>query len=74
MLKVDIWLRQNRCPYLEENKPSCGCDKDIHVDVTQPVVRFDKFNDSLWIFQCGFMFRDYGAQFKDKKRYASNHV
>ena len=46
-------VRQNRCPYLEENKPSCG-DKDIHVDVTQPVVKFDKFNDSSWIFQCGF--------------------
>ena len=26
-------VRQNRCPYLGENKPSCGCDKDIHVDV-----------------------------------------
>ena len=39
-------VRQNRCPYIEENNPSCGCDKDIHVDVTQPVVRFDKFNDS----------------------------
>ena len=59
-------VRQNRCPYLEENKPSCGCDKDIHVDVTQPVVRFDKFNDSSLDFSMWVYVRDYGAQFKTK--------
>ena len=26
--------RQIRCPYLDQNKPSCGCDKDIHVDLS----------------------------------------
>ena len=59
-------VRQNRCPYLGENKPSCGCDKDIHVDVTQPVVRFDKFNDSSLDFSMWVYVRDYGAQFKTK--------
>ena len=59
-------VRQNRCPYLEANKPSCGCDKDIHVDVTQPVVRFDKFNDSALDFSMWVYVRDYGAQFKTK--------
>ncbi len=59
-------VRQNRCPYLEDNKPSCGCDKDIHVDVTQPVVRFDKFNDSALDFSMWVYVRDYGAQFKTK--------
>ena len=59
-------VRQNRCPYVEENKPSCGCDKDIHVDVTQPVVRFDKFNDSSLDFSMWVYVRDYGAQFKTK--------
>ncbi|MDC4231983.1 MAG: mechanosensitive ion channel [Nitrosopumilus sp.] len=59
-------VRQNRCPYVGENKPSCGCDKDIHVDVTQPVVRFDKFNDSSLDFSMWVYVRDYGAQFKTK--------
>ena len=27
MKKEDILVRQKRCPYLSENKPSCGCDK-----------------------------------------------
>jgi small-conductance mechanosensitive channel len=59
-------VRQNKCPYLETNQPSCGCDKDIHVDVTQPVVRFDKFNDSSLDFSMWVYVRDYGAQFKTK--------
>ena len=59
-------VRQNRCPYLDTNQPSCGCDKDIHVDVTQPVVRFDKFNDSSLDFSMWVYVRDYGAQFKTK--------
>lgn len=59
-------VRQARCPYLESNKPSCGCDSDIHVDVTQPVVRFTSFNDSSLDFSLWLYVRDYGAQFKTK--------
>jgi potassium-dependent mechanosensitive channel len=57
---------QIRCPYLDENKPSCGCDKDIHVDIAQPVVRFNQFNDSSLDFSLWLYVRDYGAQFKAK--------
>ncbi|MDH3856309.1 MAG: mechanosensitive ion channel, partial [Nitrosopumilus sp.] len=39
-------IRQIHCPYLKHNQPSCGCDRDIHVDINQPVVRFNQFNDS----------------------------
>jgi len=59
-------IRQHRCPYLNENKPSCGCDKDLHVDATQPVVRFSDFNDSSLDFSMWVYVRDYGAQFKTK--------
>jgi len=59
-------IRQLRCPYLDNNKPSCGCDKDIHVDINQPVVRFNKFNDSSLDFSLWVYVRDYGAQFKTK--------
>ncbi len=59
-------VRQNRCPYLDQYKASCGCDKDIHVDVTQPVVRFNKFNDSALDFSVWVYVRDYGSQFKTK--------
>ena len=59
-------VRQIRCPYLDENKPSCGCDKDIHVDINQPVVRFDNFNDSSLDFSLWVYVRYYGAQFKTK--------
>ena len=59
-------VRQSRCPYLNKNKPSCGCDKDLHVDVAQPVVRFDSFNDSSLDFSMWLYVRDYGAQFKTK--------
>jgi len=58
--------RQKRCPYLEEHKPSCGCDKDIHVDVGNPVVRFNDFNASSLDFAVRVYVRDYGAQFKMK--------
>ncbi len=57
-------VRQNRCPYLDKNRPSCGCDKDLHVDITQPVVRFTDFNDSSLDFSMWVYVRDYGAQFK----------
>jgi len=58
--------RQIRCPYLDQNKPSCGCDKDIHVDISQPTVRFNKFNDSSLDFAIIVYVRDYGSQFKMK--------
>ena len=58
--------RQIRCPYLDQNKPSCGCDKDIHVDIAQPTVRFNKFNDSALDFAVIVYVRDYGSQFKMK--------
>ena len=59
-------VRQLRCPYVQQNKPSCGCDKDIHVEINQPVVRFNKFNDSSLDFSLWLYVRDYGAQFKTK--------
>jgi len=58
--------RQIRCPYLDQNKPSCGCDKDIHVDISQPTVRFNKFNDSSLDFLLVVYVRNYGSQFKMK--------
>ncbi len=57
---------QKRCPYLDQNKPSCGCDKDIHVDIDQPTVRFNKFNDSSLDFSLWIYVSSYGAQFKMK--------
>ena len=59
-------IRQIRCPYLKNNQSSCGCDKDIHVDINQPVVRFNQFNDSALDFSLWVYVRDYGAQFKTK--------
>lgn len=57
-------IRQRRCPYLDENRASCGCDKDLHVDFSQPVVRFDNFGDSALDFTLWVYVRDYGSQFK----------
>jgi len=59
-------ITQIRCPYLKNNQPSCGCDKDIHIDINQPVVRFNQFNDSALDFSLWVYVRDYGAQFKTK--------
>ena len=59
-------VRQIRCPYLANNRPSCGCDKDIHTDISQPVVRFNDFNSSSLDFSLWLYVRDYGAQFKTK--------
>jgi len=59
-------IRQNRCPYLDENRQSCGCDKDILIDLQQPTVRFNKFNDSSLDFSLWVYVRDYGAQFLTK--------
>jgi len=58
--------RQKRCPYIDEHKESCGCDKNIHVDVGKPVVRFNNFNDSSLDFALRVFVRDYGSQFKMK--------
>ncbi|KAG2478684.1 MAG: putative Mechanosensitive ion channel [Nitrosopumilales archaeon] len=58
--------RQKRCPYLDEHKQSCGCDKNILVDVGDPVVRFNSFNDSSLDFAVRVFVRDYGSQFKMK--------
>ena len=58
--------RQKHCPYLKEHKQSCGCDKEIHVDVGGPVVRFNQFNDSSLDFAVRVFVRDYGSQFKMK--------
>ena len=55
---------QEQCPFLEEGKPSCGCDKDILVDMEQPKVRFRKFDDSALYFGMWVYVRDYGSQFK----------
>jgi len=57
---------QKRCPYLDQNKQSCGCDRDIHVDIDQPTVRFNKFNDSSLDFSVWIYVSSYGAQFKVK--------
>ena len=59
-------VRQMRCPYLDNNKPSCGCDKDVHSEINQPVVRFNKFNDSSLDFTLWVYVRDYGSQYKTK--------
>jgi small-conductance mechanosensitive channel len=56
---------QERCPYLDKNKPSCGCDHEI-VDMTQPWVLFDGFEDSALMFEMWVYVRDYGSQFKMK--------
>lgn len=56
---------QERCPYLNENKPSCGCDQGI-TDMEQPWVLFDDFGDSALLFEMWVYVRDYGSQFKMK--------
>jgi len=58
--------RQKRCPYLDEHKPSCGCDKELYVDIGDPVVRFNNFNDSALDFGLRVFVRDYGSQFRMK--------
>lgn len=57
---------QERCPYVDENLPSCGCDKLFVLDLEQPTVRFNKFNDSSLDFALWIYVRDYGSQFKMK--------
>ncbi|MEX2191905.1 MAG: mechanosensitive ion channel domain-containing protein [Nitrosarchaeum sp.] len=55
---------QSKCPNLDDNKPSCGCDKSFILDIEQPTVRFNKFNDSSLDFALWVYVRDYGSQFK----------
>ncbi len=59
-------VRQKKCPYRAQNKPSCGCDASLHVDISQPIVRFNKFNDSSLDFAVWVYVRSYGDQFKVK--------
>ena len=59
-------VRQRRCPYVAENRPSCGCDAGLHVDITQPVVRFNHFNDSSLDFAVWLYVKTYGDQFAVK--------
>ena len=58
--------RQKRCPYLDEHKPSCGCDKELYVDIGDPTVRFNNFDDSALAFGLRVFVRDYGSQFRMK--------
>jgi len=57
---------QSKCPYLKENRPSCGCDKQFVLDLEQPTVRFNKFNESALDFSLWVFVKDYGSQFKAK--------
>ena len=59
--------RQKRCPYLDKHKQSCGCDKELNVDVGDgPTVRFNNFSDSSLAFGLRVFVRDYGSQFRMK--------
>ena len=55
---------QERCPYLDENKPSCGCDKDILVEIDQPKIRFKKFDDSALYFLMWVYVYDFTSQYQ----------
>ncbi|MDH3825456.1 MAG: mechanosensitive ion channel, partial [Nitrosopumilus sp.] len=55
---------QQQCPYRMEHQPSCGCDKNILVDLDQPRVRVTNFNSSSIDFSVWVFVRDYGSQFK----------
>ena len=65
---------QKRCPYLDQNKQSCGCDRDIHVDIEQPTVRFNKFNDSSLDFSVWIYVNSYGATVQSEKCNAPHNV
>ena len=57
-------VRQRKCPYVLQNKQSCGCDRDIHITLDQPTVRLNSFDDSAINFSMWVYVRDYGSQFK----------
>ncbi|MDH3313337.1 MAG: mechanosensitive ion channel [Nitrosopumilus sp.] len=55
-----------KCPYREEQKPSCGCDANILADIEQPIVRVVNFNSSSVDFVVRVFVKDYDSQFKVK--------
>ncbi|MBC8251594.1 MAG: mechanosensitive ion channel, partial [Candidatus Nitrosopelagicus sp.] len=55
-----------KCPYRNQHQPSCGCDKNVLVDLDQPRVRVTNFNSSSIDFSVWVFVRDYGSQFKVK--------
>jgi potassium efflux system protein len=57
-------VTQKTCPHTEQNKPSCGCDEGILVDIEQPIVRFNNFNDSSLDFSMWIYAKNYGSRFK----------
>ena len=57
-------ITQKRCPYIDENKPSCGCDKGIVIDLQQPKVRFEEFNSSSLDFKIWVYVRNYQTKYK----------
>ena len=57
---------QEECPYVKNQKPSCGCDKNILVDLDQPRVRVTNFNSSSIDFAVWVFVRDYASQFSVK--------
>lgn len=57
-------VRQTRCPYLDEEKTSCGCDMDLYMEMRQPRVRFIEFGDSSLNFVLWVYARHYRAQHK----------
>ena len=57
-------LIQKRCPYLDENKPSCGCDKGLVQDASQPKIRFEEFNNSSLDFKIWVYVKDYQSKYK----------
>lgn len=57
---------QKQCPNIKRNQASCGCDTIYTVDLNQPTVRFNAFNDSSLDFALWVYVRDYGSQFKVK--------
>lgn len=59
-------IRQHQCPNLNENKASCGCDRDVHESLSQPLVHFTNFGDSALDFTLMVYVRNYGSQFKTK--------
>ena len=57
---------QERCPYLDHNLGSCGCDKEALIDIEQPTVRFTNFDESSLKFELWVFVRDFASQFKVK--------
>ncbi|WP_371816038.1 mechanosensitive ion channel family protein [Nitrosopumilus sp. K4] len=62
--KENHLVTQKRCPYLEDNKPSCGCDKGMVQDIEQPKIRFEDFNNSSLDFKIWVYVRDYQTKYR----------